>query len=134
MTWKWERRLPQLGGVVEVTAETFSTTVYFPGADRRHNGTFWKMTAGEIRQYAPALEEAWAQFEQFAATAPAGADLNARGKLGIGIHVAAWPGRGITLHSHNTLISSRVRLTNLIAELTALPVLAARVQSALREV
>jgi hypothetical protein len=133
MSWSWERKLVQLGGTLVVTPTSYGTRVYFPGIDRRHNGTFWNMSGGEIDAYVAALDDAWGKFEQLAAVAPDGADMRATGKMHIGIHVASWPGRGITLHSHHSLISSRDRLDRLIEELRSLPAIAAQVQAALSE-
>lgn len=131
MSWTWERRLVQLGGKLIVTPSTYSTSVYSPGADLRHKGIFWEMGAGQIEPYIGALRDAWAKYEQLAEVVVEGTNMNAPGKMQIGIYLASWPGRGITLHSHHALISSEARLNDLIEELRSLPAIAERVQTAM---
>ena len=134
MSWTWQQRLKHLPGSLEVSPSSYGTSVYFPGKDRRSAGSFWKMTSTEIEAYIGALEEAWQQFEALSASAPEGAELNARGKMGIGIHVARWPGRGITLHSYHELVAHRLKLDAIIEELRSLPAIAAKVIAALEAI
>ncbi|MEH3045523.1 hypothetical protein [Sphingomonas adhaesiva] len=131
MTWKWEKRLPHLGGSLIVTPSDFGTSVYFPGVDRRHNGTFWKMTSREAASFGAALDDAWKRFEQLTGVAPHGADMRVAAAMGITIHHATWPGRGITLHGIHSFISERKQVDSIIAELAGLPAIAANVQTAL---
>lgn len=89
------------------------------------------MPSTVVERYIPALLAAWEKYEQLASVAPNGTDLSARGELEIGIHVSRWPGNGITLHGHHSLISTRGRIEAIATELQSLPDVAERVRAAL---
>lgn len=51
------------GGRLTARESGFDLTYYFPGPDRRYNGTFLKIDASMLHQYIVAWQENWKAYQ-----------------------------------------------------------------------
>lgn len=77
------------GGTLEISRNLAKIHFYFPGIDRRYNGTFFDIQESEIDAYIEAYRDNWKQAEELITTAKLhpNTKLAQSGKKGIKIEV-----------------------------------------------
>jgi hypothetical protein len=80
------------GGTLTARESGFDLTYYFPGPDRRYNGTILRIDASMLQQYVAAWEENWRTYRVLRASMPS-LCFSAEGKFGMRVDAA-----GVRLH------------------------------------
>jgi len=86
-------KLPD-GGKLTVSAEDWDLSYYFPGPDRRYNGTILKIPSSMIHQYVHAWTENWKKFVLLKKS-NLGGNFSVGGTLGMDISSS----KGVFLHT-----------------------------------
>jgi hypothetical protein len=108
----YEELLP-CGGKLNVTKTSWGISYYFPGPDRRHNGTFVSVPGKSIEQYISAFTNNWSEYEQLKTAIPRGDEFSKAGKMGMSIHIGSF--EGVCLQSYHMPIRSAQQLERVIS-------------------
>lgn len=111
-TGTYEEPLP-CGGKLKVTKSAWEIFYYFPGPDRRHNGTFMSVPGNSVEQYISAFNDNWAEYEQLKTSVPKGGEFSKNGKMGMSIRIGNFA-QGVCLRSHYMPVSSVQQLEEVI--------------------
>src|SRR4051812_41876786 len=105
----YEEKLP-CGGTLSVTKSSWMISYYFPGPDRRYNGTGLSIAGKSIELYIDGFQENWAELERLKVSMPSGGQFAKQEKMGMWIRIGGhWP--GVSLQSYYMTINSLGRLT-----------------------
>ena len=111
-TGTYEERLP-CGGKLKVNKVSWEIAYYFPGPDRRYNGTFVSIPGASIQKYIDAYLENWSEYEQLKASIPSGGEFSKDGKMGMSIRLGRVMA-GVCLRSYHMPIDSQTRLEHIL--------------------
>lgn len=111
-TGTYEERLP-CGGKLKVTKVSWEIAYYFPGPDRRYNGTFVSIPGASIQKYIDAYLENWSEYEQLKASIPSGGEFSKDGEMGMSIRLGRVMA-GVCLRSYHMPIDSQTRLEHIL--------------------
>lgn len=76
------------GGKLNVSETQWSIDYYFPGPDRRYNGTHTGLSGTMVFRYIDALNENWNEFKKISASLPEGSELSKVGILSMRIEIS----------------------------------------------
>jgi len=102
-------------GRLIVTRKEWHIDYYFPGPDRRYNGTFYSIKGNKIDVYIRAWENNFKRFEELKKLIGENAEFSTRGETGMTINIGGYH-HGVCLVSYHLCICSTDQLEKLIAE------------------
>ena len=108
----FELTLP-CGGTLRIFKSNWEIRYYFPGPDRRYNGTFVTIPGNMIEQYIAAYEDNWEEYQQLKHTVPAGGEFSKLAKMGMSIRVGGFY-QGVCLKAYHMPIASRGHLDRVL--------------------
>jgi hypothetical protein len=108
----FESTLP-CGGTLRIFKSNWEIRYYFPGPDRRYNGTFVTIPGNLIEQYIAAYEDNWEEYQQLKRTIPAGGEFSKPAKMGMSIRIGGFF-QGVCLKSYHMPVASRGHLDRIL--------------------
>jgi hypothetical protein len=108
----YEEKLP-CSGRRQSDREAWTIEYYFPGPDRRYNGTFVTVPGWEIDEYIDALLSNWAEYQRLKTTIPKGGAFSREGKLEMTIRVGGFA-EGVCLRAYHMPMNSLDRVEHVI--------------------
>jgi hypothetical protein len=108
----YEESLP-CTGALKVGVSSWMIKYYFPGLDRRHNGTIVTVHGEFIQQYIDAYLENWAEYENLKKSIPQGGDFVKVGKLGMSIRIGR-SCEGVCILDYHMPIRTRNKLDQIL--------------------
>lgn len=108
----YEEPLP-CGGKLKVGVTSWDITYYFPGLDRRHNGTFVTVPGESIQHYIDAFLENWKEYENLKNSIPQGGDFVKVGKFGMSIRIGRFRD-GVCIKDYHMPISTQSKLDQIL--------------------
>jgi hypothetical protein len=101
------------GGTLNVSSTGWSIRYYFPGPDRRYNGTSVWIKESEVEEYIQAFIENYDEWEKLKEVVPEGGSFNKSGKANMTIRVGGhWD--GVCLRSYEMPIKDKNKLSEVI--------------------
>lgn len=104
----YQESLP-CGGTLKMYKDTWEIEYYFPGPDRRYNGTKANLPGSQLGLYAKAYEENWATYEKLKQALPQGGTLQKSGKMGMTIYIGGHFD-GVCLRMYHMPVKTRQHL------------------------
>jgi hypothetical protein len=102
------------GGRLTVSAATWEIKYFFPGPDRRYNGTFVTVPGVMIDQYIEAWLDNWAEYQRVVASLPKVSGFSKTCKLGMVIHIGNFVS-GLCICLHHMPVCTQVHIDEIVA-------------------
>jgi hypothetical protein len=118
-------------GELKVQKKTWCIQYYFPGPDRRYNGTFVQIDGNNIDRYISALRKNFEKYLALNKSVQSNTPIALKGDMGMTIIIG---GRltGVGLASYHMLINSESELEKIIKEFKAAEIRAKEIQAMLK--
>lgn len=118
-------------GELKVQKKTWCIQYYFPGPDRRYNGTFVQIDGNNIDRYISALRKNFEKYLALNKSVQSNTPIALKGDMGMTIIIG---GRltGVGLASYHMLIDSESELEKIIKEFKAAEIRAKEIQAMLK--
>ena len=97
-----------------MTIPSWSISYYFPGPDKRHNGTHFSISGKNIHDYIEALIENWKELQALKITIPQDGTFRKEGRLKMWISVGRYSS-GVNLKDFHMNVYSEERLNEVVA-------------------
>ena len=120
------------GGTLEVTAQSFQIHYYFPGPDRRYNGTTVYVPGNSIELYIDAFNANWKEYEKLKLIIPKGSEFEKAGCMLMSIRIGGFC-EGVCIRSYHMPIRSLSRMREVIDAYYYAQKRAAQLQATLRQ-
>lgn len=102
------------GGTLKISRDSWEIQYYFPGPDRRYNGTFKTIPSSQIDSYIEAFQKNWEEYEKLKNTVPSGGDFSKIGANGMTIRVGKYRS-GVCLQSYHLCLSTKADIDSIIS-------------------
>ncbi len=118
-------------GELKVQKKTWCIQYYFPGPDRRYNGTFVQIDGNNIDRYISALRKNFEKYLALNKSVQSNTPIALKGDMGMTIIIG---GRltGVGLASYHMLIDSESELEKILKEFKAAEIRAKEIQAMLK--
>jgi hypothetical protein len=92
------------GGTLRVYATAWEVQYYFPGPDRRYNGTFVTYKDSEIPKLIDAYQWAYLRYQALKKSVVKGAELTISGTMGLTIRVGGRYWEGVCMNGYQSCV------------------------------
>lgn len=101
------------GGELKVSKNEWSIQYYFPGPDRRYNGTFVIIRGDKIQDYIDAWKKNYNEYQELKRSIPNGGTFIKKALLDMTIHVGGFAD-GVCLKEYHMKVNSIEKLNDVI--------------------
>lgn len=121
------------GGKLVVSAKGWNIQYYFPGLDRRYNGTFFRISGNDIDKYIDAWQNNFAKYLEYKKTLPVGMEFHTVGEMHMNIYVNRGCGySGVCLTSYHMPVNDESKLKKIIEDYRNAKIRAVEIQNLLK--
>ena len=103
------------GGELRISTNSWSIHYYFPGPDRRYNGTFVTLQGEKINLYISAWKENLKKYFELKQSVPHDGSFHAKGEMGMTIRIGGfWD--GVSLISYHMRVQTEQQVENIVKD------------------
>ena len=114
ITGTYTEKLPT-GGELQISRNSWLIQYYFPGPDRRYNGTFVRIQGKDIDQYISAWKTNLAKYFELRKSVPGNGSFHTSGAMGMTIGVGGfWD--GVSLRSYHMRVRTEQEVDKIIED------------------
>ncbi len=121
------------GGTLKVNADSWLIQYYWPGPDRRHNGTLFDIRSSQIDEYINAWTGNFAEYLRLLESVPSGGQFSKTGLAHMTIRIGGFR-PGVALRDYSLVIKNKSDLEKVVASLQYSKNRAAQVATLLRTI
>ena len=103
------------GGDFHVLENGWYISYYFPGPDRRYNGTYFRIDGSQIDSYISAWINNYQKYTELKSVVPSGGSFTSQGEMGMTITVGGYS-EGVWLKSRRLRVNSETSLNAIVED------------------